>query len=209
MKNLIRFFALAACAGLLAAFGSAPNGVKTGTAAPDFSLSANDGKTYKLSDLKGKVVVLEWLNHLCPIDSKHYVGGAKGNMQTLQRTYTAKGVVWFSVISSAPGYEGYVDAAEANADLATFKAAPTAVLFDPTGKVGHQFDAKTTPHMFIINKDGILVYQGGIDSTNPPTVEAIAQSDPYFKKALDEVLAGKPVTRSDTKPYGCGIKYAD
>jgi len=112
-------------------------------------------------------------------------------MQTLQRYAKDKNVIWFSIISSAKGEQGYVDAKGATADLATYQAAPVAVLLDPDGKVGHLFDAKTTPHMFIINQDGLVVYQGGIDDQDPPTPADIPKSQPYFKNALDEVLAGK------------------
>ncbi len=217
MKTPIKLLLLAAGVALVAvaataaaaATATAPQGVKTGSPAPDFSLPGNDGKTYKLSDFKGKIIVLEWLNHECPIDSKHYVGGAKGNMQTLQRYAKDKGVIWFSVISSGKGQQGYEDAKGATADVAKFDAAPLAVLLDPDGKVGHLFDAKTTPHMFIINQAGEVVYQGGIDDRDPPTPADIPKSKPYFKNALDEVLAGKKVTISDTKPYGCSVKYAD
>ncbi|HVU38366.1 MAG TPA: redoxin family protein [Opitutales bacterium] len=210
MNTHLRLLLLAAGTALcaLAATTPATPGVKTGAPAPDFSLPGNDGKTYKLSDFKGKVVVLEWLNHLCPIDSQHYVGDEKGNMQTLQRFAKDRGVIWLSVISSAKGQQGYVDAKGATEDIAKFKAAPLAVLLDPDGKVGHRYDAKTTPHMFIINKDGLVVYQGGINDGDRPAAD-IPKAKPYFKNALEEVLAGKPVTLSDTKPYGCSVKYAN
>lgn len=197
----------------LAALAASPTvssivGVKTGSMAPEFSLSGNDGKAHKLSDYKGKIVVLEWLNHDCPIDAQHYVGGAAANMPSLQRYAQDKGVVWLSIISSAKGQQGYVDAQGATADLAKYKASPTLVLLDSEGKVGHLFDAKTTPHMFIINKDGLVVYQGGIDDGSRPAPE-IPLAKPHFKNALDEVLTGKKVTLSDTKPYGCSVKYAN
>jgi hypothetical protein len=175
--------------------------------APNFTLPGSDGKKYTLSDFKGKVVVLEWLNHECPIDSKEYSGGEKGNLPTLQREAQAKGVVWLSIISSGRGQQGYVDAAGANADIATYGASPTAVLLDPDGMVGHFFEAKTTPHMFIIDKDGIVVYQGALESENPVVVADMTQSEPYFKNALAEVLAGKKVAESETRPYGCAVKY--
>ncbi len=171
---------------------AAPAGVKTGSAAPNFSLPGDDGKTCQLSDFKGKIVVLEWLNHECPIDSKHYVGGEKGNLQTLQRFAKDQGVIWFSVISSAPGQQGYVDATGATKDVAAFQAAPLAVLLDPNGKVGHLYDAKTTPHLFIINQDGKLVYQGGIDDADPATPADIPKSKPFSKTPLSRCWRASP-----------------
>lgn len=212
MKPSISILALTAALAIaaIAATGpaAAPVGVKTGAPAPDFSLPGNDSKTYKLSDFKGKIVVLEWLNHECPIDAQHYVGGEKAYLPTLQRAAKGQGVAWFSIISSAKGQQGYVDAKGATADLASFKASPLAVLLDAEGKVGHLYDAKTTPHLFIINKDGLVVYQGGINDGDRPAAD-IPLAKPYFKNALDEVLAGKKVTLSDTRPYGCSVKYAN
>jgi len=178
--------------------------VKTGSPAPDFTLKGNDGRTYTLSDYKGQVVALEWLNHLCPIDSQQYAGG---NMQAVQKEAKGLGVVWFSIISSAPGNEGYVTPAEATADGIRFKAVPTAILLDPTGQVGHLYAAKTTPHMFLINKDGVLVYQGAMDSITPRSPEDVQRADPWFKNAMEAVVAGKPVANGTTKSYGCSIKY--
>jgi hypothetical protein len=178
--------------------------VKTGSAAPDFVLKGNDGRTYKLSDYKGQVVALEWLNHLCPIDSQQYAGG---NMQAVQKAAKGLGVVWFSIISSAPGEQGYVTPAEATEDGIKFKAVPTAILLDPTGEVGHLYAAKTTPHMFLINKDGVVVYQGAMDSITPRSPEDVQRADPWFKNALEAVVAGGPVANGTTKPYGCSIKY--
>lgn len=179
--------------------------VKTGNPAPDFTLKGSDGKTYKLSDFKGQVVVLEWLNHLCPIDSQQY---AAGNMQAVQKEAKGKDVVWFSIISSGPDMEGYVTPTEANEDAIKFKAVPTAILLDPDGTVGHLYAAKTTPNMYVINKDGVLVYQGAMDSITPRSPEDVAKADPWLKNAMEATVAGQPVANGTTKPYGCSIKYA-
>jgi len=178
--------------------------VKTGSPTPDFTLKGNDGRTYKLSDYKGQVVALEWLNHLCPIDSQQYAGG---NMQAVQKEAKGLGVVWFSIISSAPGNEGYCTPAQATDDGIKFKAMPAAILLDTTGQVGHLYAAKTTPQMFLINKDGVVVYQGAMDSITPRSPEDVQKADPWFKKAMEAVVAGKPVANGTTKSYGCSIKY--
>lgn len=179
-------------------------GVNIGEVAPNFSLPGDDGKTHALADYKGKIVVLEWTNNSCPFVKKHYSGG---NMQGLQKAYTGKGVVWLSIISSAPGKQGHVDAKTA-ADLSTSRgAAPTHVLLDPKGDVGHLYDAKTTPHLFVIDASGKLAYAGAIDSNSSADSSDIATATPYVKNALDEILAGKPVKKSLTPPYGCSIKY--
>jgi hypothetical protein len=177
---------------------------KIGRPAPAFSTTDSDGKTVSLSDYAGKPVVLEWTNDGCPFVQHYYKGGA---MQALQKTYTGKGVAWLTVISSAPGTQGYVDGAGANADTRQRGAAPTAVLLDPSGKIGHLYDAKTTPHMFIIDGKGTLVYDGGIDSLPSTDPDDIPRATPYVKNALDELLAGKPVSKPLTSPYGCSVKY--
>lgn len=199
--SLIRKLTLAAGGALLAL--SAQASVKVGEAAPNFSLPGDDGKTHSLADYKGKTVVLEWTNDGCPFVKKHYAG----NMQSLQKAYTAKGVVWLSVISSAPGKQGHVDATGAAALSKERDAAPTRVLLDDKGTVGRLYEAKTTPHMFIVDGSGKLVYAGGIDSVASADAEDIPGATPYVKNALDEVLAGKAVTVASTKPYGCSIKY--
>ena len=199
--TLIQKLSLAATGALLAL--SAQAAVKVGEPAPAFSLPGDDGKTHALADFKGKTVVLEWTNDGCPFVKKHYAG----NMQALQKDYTAKGVVWLSVISSAPGKQGHVDAAGAKALSKSRGAAPTAVLLDEKGTVGRLYDAKTTPHMYVIDAKGTLVYAGGIDSVASADAGDIAGATPYVKNALDEVLAGKPVTVATTKPYGCSVKY--
>jgi peroxiredoxin len=190
-------------AALLACAGAASAAPTVGAPAPDFTLPGADGKTYSLSAQKGKYVVLEWTNHDCPFVKKHY----SGNMQALQKDAADKGVVWLSVISSAPGKQGHVDAARATALTESRGAAPTAVLLDPSGEVGRKYDAKTTPHMFVVAPDGTLVYMGGIDSIPSSDVADIAKATPYVKVALAEAMAGKPVSNASTKPYGCSVKY--
>lgn len=175
-----------------------------GETAPDFTLPDSNGNTRSLSDYRGKIVVLEWLNHGCPFVQKHY---NSGNMQKLQKAYTSKGIIWFSVISSAPGKQGYMTPEEATKAVQQKKAAPTAVLLDPEGTVGKLYGAKTTPHMFIIDSDGVLVYNGGIDdirSTNPADIDKARN---YVQMALDELLSGKEVTVKTSQPYGCSVKY--
>lgn len=175
-----------------------------GQPAPAFSATDSYGKAHALGDYKGKVVVLEWVNHDCPFVGKHY---GSGNMQKLQKAYTAQGVVWLSVNSSAAGGEGYVTADEANALTRRKGGAATAVLLDPQGTVARAYAAKTTPHMFVIDPRGTLVYQGGIDDTPSTDVADIATAKNYVQAALDEVLAGKPVAVASTQPYGCSVKY--
>ena len=177
---------------------------RVGEPAPDFTATDTNGQTHKLSEYAGKYVVLEWHNHGCPYTAKHY---DSGNMQRLQREWTARGVIWLTVISSAPGKQGYVTAADENAYLKQINAAPTAVLLDPSGSLGHLYDAKTTPHMFIISPQGTLIYNGAIDD-RPTTDHAdINGAKDYVSLALDEALAGKPVSDPTTRPYGCSVKY--
>ncbi len=183
---------------------SALSAVPSGSAAPDFSLPGHDGKTYKLSDLKGKFVVLEWFNNDCPYVKKHYDGG---NMQALQTKYSAKNVVWLTINSSAPGKQGHLDEKGAKEMVATRKAALTAMLLDPKGEVGRMYDAKTTPHMYIINPEGKLVYQGAIDDKPSANAKTLAEASPIFANALDSAIAGKAIAEASTKPYGCSVKY--
>jgi peroxiredoxin len=175
-----------------------------GKPAPDFTLPDPQGKTHSLSSQKGKYVVLEWFNEGCPFVRKHY---DSGNMQKLQSTYMGKGVVWYSILSSAPGKEGYAAGADAAAQVTKNKMQSTALLLDPDGKAGRAYGAKTTPHMYIIDPKGTLIYRGGIDDKASADAEDIAKSRNHVQQALDEALAGKPVSMADTKPYGCGVKY--
>jgi peroxiredoxin len=198
---------LAAAAGLALMMGGAQAvfaDASVGSPALEFSLPASDGKTYNLSDFKGKYVVLEWTNKGCPFVKKHY---GSGNMQKLQETYIHKGVNWFSVLSSAPGKEGYMSAREMVRYRVDAGVRSTASLLDPQGKVGKLYGAKTTPHMFIIDPKGVVIYAGAIDDNNSPDAADIPKSKNYVAAALDEALAGKPVTTASTQPYGCSVKY--
>lgn len=178
--------------------------LKSGTKAPEFTARTSEGKTIKLSDYAGKVVVLEWKNHGCPFIKKHY---DSGNMQALQKEYTAKKVVWLSVISSAPGKEGYSDAAQAEKDKKDFGAAPTAIILDEKGEMGKMYSAQTTPHMYVIDAKGVLVYQGAIDDKPSTDVADVKTAKSYLREALDATLTGKKVAVAQTKAYGCGVKY--
>lgn len=196
-----KFLCLSLALGLVASAFAAP---EIGKPAPDFTLKDAAGKTHSLADLKGKTVVLEWVNYGCPFVKKHY--GSK-NMQTLQKDAIDKGVVWLAICSSAPGKQGHLPADQVEATNKTQGSNVSAYLLDEDGTVGKLYEAKTTPEMFIINKDGVLVYKGAIDSKADPNPESIASSTNYVKVALDEVLVGKPVSTSSTKPYGCSVKY--
>lgn len=178
--------------------------VDVGKPAPDFAVKDIAGKEVSISDLKGKIVVLEWTNPGCPFVKKYY---SQGDMQQLQDTYTTKGVQWIRVNSSAEGKEGNQTVEEAQALVKDQKVAATATILDPDGTIGHLYDAKTTPHMFIIGKDGNIAYMGAIDSVRSPDPKDIAKAEPYVAEALDALLAGKAVKTPVTQPYGCGVKY--
>ena len=179
---------------------------RVGERAPDFTATDTKGKTQKLSDYQGKFVVLEWTNRGCPYTQKHY---NSGNMQRLQREWTAKGVVWLTVLSSAPGKQGYLTAPEENAYLKQVNAAPTAVLLDPTGALGHLYDAKTTPHIFVINPQGTLIYNGAIDDKPTTDLADVNTAKNYLSAALEQAMSGKPVAVATSRPYGCSVKYAE
>ena len=174
-------------------------------AAPDFSLPDTNGKTHSLADFKGKYVVLEWYQPDCPFVRKHY---HSGNMQTLQKEYTAKGVIWLSIDSSAPGEEGNYPAQKLNEFAAQDGAARTALLLDPAGDVGRLYGAKTTPDMYVIDTKGILVYKGAIDNKRSTDLADVKIATNYVKGALDAAMAGKEVPTTATQPYGCSVKYA-
>lgn len=193
-------------AGILFALIASAFAVKVGDPAPGFTSVDSNGKQQSLSNYKGKFVVLEWHNQGCPYTKKHY---ESGNMQRLQKEWTAKGVVWLTVISSAPGTQGFVTPTQENEYLKTMNASPTAVLMDPGGSLGHLYGAKTTPHMFIIDPNGTLVYNGAIDDHSSSDQSDIASSKNYVSAALTEAMAGKPVTEAATRPYGCSVKYKD
>ncbi|HWP64564.1 MAG TPA: thioredoxin family protein [Candidatus Limnocylindria bacterium] len=203
MRTTLRSTLLGAFAalGLGAAAAAA---VTTGQPAPAFSLPGSDGKTHALADYAGKIVVLEWFNRECPFVKKHY---ESQNMQQLQREYTGRNVVWLTVISSAPGKQGHATASQAAAIAKELGAAPTAVLLDEQGSVGRAYGAKTTPHMYVIGKDGTLLYQGAIDDDPSAQRDGVATAKNYVRRALDETLAGKPVSEPVTTPYGCSVKY--
>src|SRR5256714_2330680 len=175
-----------------------------GAAAPDFSLPDAAGKTHSLSEYKGKYVVLEWFNPECPFVKKHY---GSGNMQQLQREYTGKGVVWLTIDSNAPCTEGNLTPDQAQKVMNSWKTKMTALLLDPESKVAKLYGAKNTPDMVVINPEGKIVYEGAIDSKASPNPADIPSSTNYVKSALDESLAGKPVSNAQTKPYGCSAKY--
>jgi len=175
-----------------------------GKPAPPFSAVDSNGKTWSLADLKGKVVVLETTNHDCPYVRKHYTSN---NMQDQQREAAAKGVVWLTVASSATGEQGYGTAQQANDLTRNRNAAPAAVLLDPQSKVARAYGATVTPHMYIIDANGILVYKGGIDSIPSSSTSDIPKATQYVRVALDQVLAGKPVAEASTRAYGCTLKY--
>jgi hypothetical protein len=185
--------------------GLARAGAPAGRSAPDFTAADSKGRPHTLAEYKGKFVVLEWHNQGCPYVKKHY---NSGNMQRLQREWTARGVIWLTVESSAPGKQGYVIGPEADAYVLQQKAAPTAVLLDPTGALGFLYDARTSPHMFVIDPKGMVVYNGAID--NKPSTDAsdVADATNYVSAALKEAMAGKAVTTPSTRPYGCSVKYA-
>lgn len=185
--------------------GSASAAVRIGAPAPDFTGVDTQGKTHRLADYRGKTVVLEWTNHDCPYVRKHY--GA-GNMQDQQREAAAQGVIWLSVISSAPGQQGHVSPAEADELTRSRKAAPHAVLLDPKGQIGRAYGAKTTPHLYLINEAGQLVYMGGIDSITTANPADIPQATQYVRVALRERAAGQPISAPVTRPYGCSVKYS-
>jgi peroxiredoxin len=199
MKKTITSF-LAAVA-LAAVAHAAP---EVGAPAPAFTLTDSNGQAHSLSDFQGKFVVLEWLNHGCPFVVKHY---QSGNMQNLQKEYTGKDVVWLSIVSSAPGKQGHMSPEETNAAKAEKGSAATAVLLDEDGTVGKLYDAKVTPELFVINPDGNLVYAGAIDDKKSTDVADVEGAVNYVKQALDEALAGQPVSTPKTDAYGCSVKY--
>ncbi len=179
---------------------------RVGEPAPAFIAPDISGKTVRLGDYAGKTVVLEWTNDGCPFVGKHY---DSGNMQALQQKYTAAGVVWLTIASSAPGEQGYVTPAEAKADLARWRAAPTDFLLDPDGTVGRLYDARATPQMVVIDRTGRLVYMGAIDDTPSTRLADVKTAHNYVAAALDAVAAGQPVAVASTRAYGCSIKYKE
>jgi peroxiredoxin len=177
----------------------------TGQPAGNFRLVDADGKTVTLSQFKGRPVVLEWNNPGCPFVQKHY---DSGNMQATQAKAKSMGAAWLTINSGAPGKQGYMTGAQAKAFVAKEKAQPTAYLLDPQGRVGKGYGAKTTPHMYLIDASGRLVYQGGIDDKPTADKADIADARNHLLAALGEVKAGKKVSVPESRPYGCSVKYA-
>ncbi len=180
-------------------------GAKVGTVAPAFTIDATTGKHVSLADYKGQLVVLEWTNHDCPYVRKHY---DSGNMQALQKDATGQGVVWLTLISSSPGTQGFVTAGQADELTTTRKASPTAVLLDPTGAVGKMYGATNTPHMYVVDKAGLLVYAGAIDDRPTTRRSDVQGAQNYVREALQAVSAGQPVKTPVTRAYGCTVKYS-
>jgi len=206
MKNYRRSGAVLVAGAVLGVVCGSAWALRPGAPAPAFKGTDSLGKTESLAQYRGKWVVLEWANQGCPYERKHY---ESGNMERLQKQWTAKGVVWLSVISSAPGQQGYVTPAEENDYLQKMHAAPTAAILDPSGAIGRLYGAKTTPHMFVIDPQGNVVYEGAIDdqpTPDPASLKTVQHN--YLNEALDAAMAGKPVATPVTRPYGCSVKYA-
>ena len=191
--------------GMLAPPAWAAAVAKVGEAAPGFTSVATAGQSVSLADQRGKIVILEWTNHDCPYVRKHY---ESGNMQTLQKDITAQGVVWLTLISSSPGTQGYVTPKQADELTSSRKANPTSVLLDPTGVVGKAYGATNTPHMYVIDKSGLLVYAGAIDDRPTSRRSDVPGAHNYVRAALEDLASGRPVKTPVTRAYGCTVKYA-
>jgi thioredoxin-related protein len=177
---------------------------KVGTPAPDFTGTSSAAQDISLAQYQGKYVVLQWHNKDCPYVRAHY---DSGNMQKLQGEWTGKGIIWLTIISSAAGKQGYVDAKGAEADVRTNGAAPTATILDPAGTIGRAYRAQTTPHMFVIDPQGTLIYDGAIDNRATTSKANIGGSINYVSLGLTEAMAGKPLSHPTSRPYGCTVKY--
>jgi len=202
-RHLLTLILLAAILGI-AGPAAALAEVEVGAPAPEFTLPDIGGSQHALSNYRDRFVVLEWTNYDCPFVKKHY---GSFNMQSLQQDFTARGVIWLSINSSAPGKQGHYAPEEWAWLVPANKAHPTAVLLDASGDVGRLYGAQTTPHMFIINPEGKVVYQGAIDSTPSPNPDDIPTSLNYVRQALEEAMAGQAVSIPQTKAYGCSVKY--
>ncbi len=203
MKKLTALFASLAITFTASATLS---GAEIGEPAPDFTLKCSNGNDVSLSDFEGKFVVLEWVNHGCPFVRKFY---QVGEMQRLQKEYTDQGVIWLTMNSSAPGLQGHMTAEQANQSIVDLEAHPTAILLDHDGVVGKSYDARVTPHMYVINPDGVLIYNGAIDSNSSSRSEDIADAENYVVSALTAAMNGEEVATPRTRPYGCSMKYAN
>ena len=192
------FVTFLACTSILQA------AVQNGAVAPDFVLTDSAGVVRRLADFNGQYVVLEWTRHNCPFVIKYY---ENGDMQALQQELTDAEVVWLQIASSAPGKAGYLTADQAEAVRKATETHSTALLLDTAGQVGRAYGARTTPHMFLINPEGVVIYQGAIDSIKSAKSEDIAKATNYVKAAYASAIAGEPVEKSITTPYGCGVKY--
>jgi len=200
----MRHLPILTIAALCAALSLSAYAVKVGDPAPDFNATDSNGQTHKLSEYHGKFVVLEWTNNNCPFTKKHY---SSGNMQNLQKEWTAKGVVWLTVLSSTPGGDGYMTAPAENAYIQRVHAAPTAALLDPCGALGNEFEARTTPDMYVIDPSGKLIYSGAIDDHPTTDPSDIPNSKNYVSLALTQAMSGQQVAVTYTRPYGCSVKY--
>lgn len=200
-RTLVVLTALISLAGAPELFGQR---AEIGKPAPGFTLPDTHGNEHTLSDHQGKWVILEWLNYDCPFVKKHY---DSGNMPSLQKSFTDKGVVWFAIVSSAPGKQGYFAPDEMNRRSEQAKSAATAVLMDPEGTVGRFYNARTTPQMVLIDPDGTVLYNGAIDDKPTTRLEDIAGAHNYLVAAAEEAMAGKPVSVPTSQPYGCSVKY--
>ena len=200
MKNITHLF-LALTLPLVTSLNAA---LETGSAAPDFTLTDSTGVEHSLSDFAGKYVVLEWTNHRCPFVVKYY---RNGDMQALQKEMTADGVVWLQIVSSAEGKQGYLSPSQAEALREAKGMHSTAMLLDASGEVGRTYDARTTPHMYLIDPEGTLVYQGAIDSIKSTRTSDIPNAVNYVQAAFESAKAGEPIENATTVPYGCGVKY--
>jgi peroxiredoxin len=197
---------LIALLALLAALGSPTLLARPepGKPAPDFTATDTAGKTWRLADFAGKTLILEWTNHDCPYVRKHY---DSGNMQALQKEATAKGAIWLSVISSAPGKQGHVSPQEADGLTSARGATPTAVVLDPQGTLGRAYGAQTTPHLFVIDPHGTLVFMGGIDDRPTTDPADVPGAKNFIRLALADLETGRPVAQAVSRPYGCSVKY--
>lgn len=200
----MRRFSVAAVVSAVLALGLNAWAVRVGDPAPTFTGTDSHGQTISLAQYRGKYVVLEWTNNGCPYTRKHY---DSGNMQSLQKEWTAKGVVWLTILSSAPGEQGYMTASAENAYLVRMHAAPTAAILDPTGAIGHEYEARTTPDMYVIDPNGKLIYAGAIDNRPTTDVDDVKGATNYVTDALSAAMAGRPVSVTYTRPYGCSVKY--
>ena len=202
--NRMKTFLMTALMAVFAFTGTANAEAVVGEPAPEFTATDTNGVEHSLSDFRGKNVVLEWSNHECPIVVKHY---ESGNMQKLQKQATDNGTVWITIVSSAEGKQGFTTAEQANKIMEEAGAASTARILDPSGEIGKLYGAKTTPHMFVINAEGVVAYAGAIDSDSSFKQSAIEGATNYVMDALNAIESGEEIKVASTNPYGCSVKY--